>query len=491
MASSLNAPKVFISYSWKPTVNKQKTIALAERMVNDGVNVILDVWNLAEGQDKYQFMEQMVNDPEIKRVLMICNKDYKEKADQKKGGVGTESLIISDKIYKQSDQKKFVPIIFERDGNGEAYVPTFIHSRIYIDLSSDENFEDEYEKLLRNIFDKPASKKPPIGTPPAYIQEDEPTFLRTAHKVKTIQNALINEKRNSQVFVDDYYSTFIQALSDFEIKIEEIKSPQYIDELVLKKIEEMKALRNDFINFLETIFTYSAEFNLDKFISFLEKLLEFLMTSDGINHPSDTLGYLKLDHYRFFLYELFLYITAVLIEKEKFKELGAILHTSFVIFNKETSKTEAFSFPLFNQYAKSLDKYRNERLQMNRASVTADIIKQRADNPKYTFDKIREYDVLLYYIDIMTNETEHAWLWFRWFPQTTVYHIYNLLILEKLISQRHFEKLKPLFDVNTIDELKQKIEKVITIKADKIQRFNHYLPYINQAFDFAKIGTVK
>lgn len=491
MTSSLDALKVFISYSWKPMANKQKTIALAERMVNDGVNIILDEWNLAEGQDKYQFMEQMVNDPEIKRVLIICNKDYKEKADLKKGGVGAESLIISDKIYKQADQKKFIPVIFEKDEKGDAFVPSFIHSRIYIDLSSDDVFEDEYEKLLRNIFDKPASRKPPIGSPPAYLLEDEPTFLRTAHKVKVIQNALINEKKNCQVFVDDYYSTFIQALSDFEIQLEEIKTPPFIDELVLKKIEELKALRNDFINFLETIFTYSAQFDLDKFISFLEKLLEFLMTHDGVKNPSHTYGSLKLDNFRFFYNELFLYMTAVMIDKEKFKELGTVLHNSFVIFNKEVSKTETYSFLHFNLYAESLDKFRNDRLQMQRVSITADTIKQRADNPKYTFDKIRECDVLLYYIGIMLNETNDAWLWFRWFPQTTVYDIYYLPILEKLVSLRHFEKLKPLFDVNTIDELKQKIEKTIAINADRLQRFNHNFPYIKQAFDFTKMGTVK
>jgi len=36
-------------------------------------------WNLAEGQDKYQFMEQMINNPEVKRVLIICNKEYADK----------------------------------------------------------------------------------------------------------------------------------------------------------------------------------------------------------------------------------------------------------------------------------------------------------------------------------------------------------------------------------------------------------------------------
>lgn len=39
--------------------------------MGDGVNVILDVWDLKNGQDKYVFMEQMVEDSEIKKVLSV------------------------------------------------------------------------------------------------------------------------------------------------------------------------------------------------------------------------------------------------------------------------------------------------------------------------------------------------------------------------------------------------------------------------------------
>lgn len=491
MKPSIDTPKVFISYSWKPSTNKQRAIELAEGMINDGINVIIDVWNLAEGQDKYQFMEQMVTDPEIIRVLLICNKDYKEKADQRKGGVGTESLIISDKIYKQADQKKFIPVIFEKDENGVAYLPTFIHSRIYIDLSSEEIFEEKYEKLLRNIFDKPAIRRPPLGTPPAYLLETEPTFLRTSHKVKTVQNALLNEKKNFQVFIDDYYSTFIQALNDFKINIEEIQNPPHIDEVVLKKIDELKSLRDDIINFFETIFTYSAGFDLDKFISFLERLSEYLHNSEGATHPSNSHGYLSLDQYRFFYNELFLYLTAVMIGKEKFNDLGVILNNSFVLFDQTTNKAETSSFSIFNQYADSLDKYRNDRLQMKRQSLIADLIKQRADNSNYPFERLLECDVLLYYIEIMKNKEESTWTWYRWFPQTAVYYINSLPILERLVSMRHFEKIKPLFDVQTVIELKQKVERVTALQADKLQRFNYRCPYITHAFDFTKIGTVK
>lgn len=130
MTTKTNAPSVFISYSWIPITNKERTIEIAERLQGDGVNVIIDVWSLAEGQDKFKFMEKMVNDPKIKRVLLFCNKEYIEKANERKGGVGVESLIISDEIYKKAEQKKFIPVIMERDEHGDEFVPTFVKSSL-------------------------------------------------------------------------------------------------------------------------------------------------------------------------------------------------------------------------------------------------------------------------------------------------------------------------------------------------------------------------
>lgn len=489
MATSQTTPVVFISYSWKPFSNKQKTIQLAERLTNDGVNVIIDEWNLSEGQDKYEFMEKMVNDPEVKRVLLICNKDYATKANTKKGGVGIESLIVSNEIYTKVDQTKFIPIIFEKDEKGEAYTPTFIKSRIFIDLSNDEIFEEEYEKLLRNIFDKPLSRRPALGTAPAYISEDEPVFLRTSHKVASIKTALINEKKNFQVFIDDYYASFIEALKDFEIKTEDIPSGVPIYEVVLEKIEELKVLRNDFIDFLETICTYSFEFNTDKFISFYEKLLEFLFQLDADRYPTNTHGFLRVDQFRFFYYELFLYTFAVLWEKERFKELGELLHTSFVVNNGSTSYISTFG--LFNQPIESL-RFRNVKLQSRRISPTADLIKQRADHSRYNFDKLKENDALLFYIAVMmrANPDYSEEQWHRWWPHTSAYRLINLNMLQKIVSKRYFEKVKPTFNVTSVEQLKGKIQFVIDSKTDFSQSYEYQLPSITRAFEFDKISTI-
>jgi hypothetical protein len=37
---------------------------------------------------------------------------------------------------------------------------------LYIDLSSEEIFEENYDKLLRNIYQVPLFKKPSLGKPP-------------------------------------------------------------------------------------------------------------------------------------------------------------------------------------------------------------------------------------------------------------------------------------------------------------------------------------
>ena len=64
-----NIPKVFISYSWS---SDALVLDLAQRLVSHGVDVVLDKWELKEGNDKYKFMERCVNDADITKVLIIC-----------------------------------------------------------------------------------------------------------------------------------------------------------------------------------------------------------------------------------------------------------------------------------------------------------------------------------------------------------------------------------------------------------------------------------
>jgi hypothetical protein len=144
-----HSPRVFISYSWSSEEHENWVLELATRLTEDGIHVIIDKWDLKDGQDIFHFMEKTVRADETDKVLIICDKGYAEKANNRIGGVGTETQIISPEIYQDVDQEKFVPIIAERDEHGNAYIPSYIKSRKYIDMSPG-NYETGYEQLLRN-----------------------------------------------------------------------------------------------------------------------------------------------------------------------------------------------------------------------------------------------------------------------------------------------------------------------------------------------------
>jgi len=78
-----------VSYSWTSPAHETWVLNLAKELVELGVDVILDEWTMREGADKYAFMEKMVTDPSVRKVILICDQLYAEKADgAERGGVG-------------------------------------------------------------------------------------------------------------------------------------------------------------------------------------------------------------------------------------------------------------------------------------------------------------------------------------------------------------------------------------------------------------------
>jgi hypothetical protein len=485
----MKQPKVFISYSWTPIQNKNWVLNFAERLSSDFVHVIIDEWDAKEGQDKYQFMEQMVNNPEIDKVLVICNKDYSNKANKKRGGVGIESQIISSDIYEKVNQEKFIPIIREYE-NDMPCLPTFIKNRFFIDLSNDDNFEDNYEQLIRNLFNKPRSQRPAQGSPPPYINEDEPILLRTANKIKTIKNALDNNKPNYQAFINDYYSSFLLALKDLEFELNGLEGKE-IDDIIVVQIEKSKHLRNNFIEFINLLLLYPGYFDLEKFHKFLEDILQYHLSKDSFNYSSNSFGYLKEDHFNFINYELFLYYATLCIKREEFENLGYILNTPFLIQKSEHNEIEPKPFSLFSIGSLGLINLRNKRLNLNRINIQADTVKERAKGEIVTFDELKQTDIILHYISLLNSSDYKSYGIGRlWFPHLAVYRIYRVPQIEKMISLRYFNKIKVLFNIKDLDEL---FAKIAEINEDefRMDRFYYEYPSLKNVFNKDKIGKIK
>src|SRR5690625_7803175 len=108
-------------------------------------------------------MEQKGNSEEVEKVMLRCNEEYKIKAENREGSIGDETQIISSSIYNNVNQEKFIPVITERDESGNKFIPNYIETRIYIDLFDSEVFEENYERLLRNIYGRPQRQRTELG----------------------------------------------------------------------------------------------------------------------------------------------------------------------------------------------------------------------------------------------------------------------------------------------------------------------------------------
>lgn len=167
----MTAPKTFISYCWTSRQHQQWVIDLATQLRENGVDVILDKWDLREGHDAIAFMEKMVTDPSVSKVVMVFDRAYADKADKRTGGVGTETQIISSEVFSKVDQTKFVGVASELNADGKPFTPAYYKSQIYIDLSSEDIYASNFEQLLRWIFDKPLDVKPTLGKQPEFLSD--------------------------------------------------------------------------------------------------------------------------------------------------------------------------------------------------------------------------------------------------------------------------------------------------------------------------------
>lgn len=152
-----SCPTVFISYSWDDDEHRRWVKDFADQLLSDGINAVVDQYDLSLGDRLTQFMEQSITDADF--VLIICTPLYKEKADKRTGGVGYEGHIISDELFNHHNERKFIPVL--RRGTLEAALPKFCAGKLSIDLSGSPVSQEQYHDLLDTIFGK--KKKPTIG----------------------------------------------------------------------------------------------------------------------------------------------------------------------------------------------------------------------------------------------------------------------------------------------------------------------------------------
>lgn len=328
----MEPPKVFVSYSRSNLEHEKWVLDLSTELRELGVDVILDKWDLKEGHDSNAFMERMVTDKLVKKVIIVCDQLYANKADKRNGGVGIETQIISSEIYSKVDQDKFVAVIAEKNDDGKPYLPAYYKSRIYIDLSYDELYAKNFDQLLRWIFGRPIDVKPDIGKVPSFLNDEPAKSLGTS----AISRRCIEAHRNSKPYahgtLKEYFETFLDNFEKFRIEPSG-NNPEF-DELVVQSVQSFVPYRNEAVEVFFTVANYGGRNADEDLHHFFEQLIP------KMGRPENIMSYRKCDwdNLKYIVHEMFLYCTAVLVKSQRFDMLTTLLQQRYYISKDEDTE---------------------------------------------------------------------------------------------------------------------------------------------------------
>lgn len=455
MKNQEKKPKVFISYKWNGQEKREKIINLVERLAADDVESIVDLYDLNEGDDKYSFMEKMVTDETVTHVLVMCDKEYSEKADNRTAGVGTESLIISQEIYCQTSQSKFIPIICEMDENNVAYMPVFLKSRIYIDFSSPEKENDNWERLIRVIYGKPELQKPTLGKRPSYLDIEETTnTYGMDSKFKSFKDALLSDKKTIPFCRTDFFEscfTFIDSLR--------IKSQPDVPDFPQKVIDDFKQLviaRNFLVDWCLLESSLKDENLSERLIFVIEILLELSSIPKNMHSFND----IWFEAHKTFAYQCILYFISALIRTENYTVANEVIMSSYKLPSTESYNNEHFcNITKFFHYSEYLiEKLSPSGKRLN--SATAELLKINANRSDITFKDVMQADLIIAMFSFINLDI-------YWYPQTLYYkpYSYQFPFFIETTRSKGFNKLLTLTGVSNKDELTAKTLDGIKVKS--------------------------
>lgn len=434
--------KTFVSYSWSTKAHEAWVLDLATALRESGVDVVLDKWDLKEGHDVVAFMERMGTDKEIDKVIMVFDRRYVEKANDRSGGVGTEAQIITSQIYDKSDQDKFIGVIAQVDPEGKPYKPLYYASRLHLDLSNADIYAENFDQLLRWLFGKPAYPKPALGKAPEFLN-DNSVVLPTRSRAQRSSNLLRTAAPGAIGALNEY----LESLSDGfeELRIEGSNRDDF-DEEVVKSISAFIPYRDEYLGVLAALARApSGEDGAIVVKRFFERLIPFLTRPEPMMSWSEH----WFDNFRFIIHELFLYTVATLLKHERFDDLHSFLDGGFYAdaLTRGGGRDPIQSFCIFRNHLPSLAR-RNERLNLRRLSVHADLLKDRVPARGITLDDLMQADTTLLLRAAGSDE--------YWWPQSLIWsgrRYAPFEIFARCRSSRYLARFLPVLGLAKSEEL--------------------------------------
>jgi len=457
-------------------------VSFAEELASQGIQVILDKWDLQPGHDANAFMEGIVTDPTVTKVVLVCDRKYVEKSNARSGGAGTEAQIITPELYAKKAQDKFVAVLRERDEAGKAYLPAYYGSRIYIDLTNPSTYATEFDRLLRWAWDQPLHVRPQKGEKPAFLNDSTTSAkIATGVTFRRAFDGIRNNSSNAVAMTAEYFGTLASGLEALRLKVDSGNRAK-LDESVVASIEEFLPYRNEAIDIFGSIAQYACTADmLDAMHRFFEQLLPYTDCPPNVHSWTDE----EFDNFRFVVHELFLYAAGTFLRFERFDAFSHLTDNEYFWQARTDPKNSMHSFLKFREHLRSLA-FRNERLKLGRLSLHADLLKKRNEATGLDFKYIMAADFVLYL------RGQKFDFWHSWWPETLIYagrYGGAFEIFARAKSARYFNRIKAMLGVSSIEEFRQMIER-ITSNPDRIPRWQYERIDIERLVGLEAIGTV-
>lgn len=421
-------PKIFVSYRWSSPDHEEWVLRLATSLRASGIDVKLDKWHLKEGQDTLAFMESMVNDEAIKKVLLICDSGYVERANSREGGVGTEAQIISAKVYNDTDQDKFAAIVVSLDDLGEPILPTYMSTRLYFDMSTDDAEAANFERVVRWIFDEPFHALPPIGVKPDFLAK---TYVTGSPLFKIGATGGPTASRPSG---EDAQSVLLSIAEESQIFHLRLADAQDASLEVYNNIRSLRPVSENAYRAIRQIVKESSVRSSDMIHSFFESLMR---TWD---HAPIGVRYTRWDNdvYQYFVHDLFVSFVAISMEQRAFEFASDLLSMPFFKPRSHDERTgEAVDYTEFRAYAESLEALGKVR---RRLSVHADLLSEGHEHSIVGWSAFLEADLTLHMRGLLAPKL-------HWYPISALYLVNAYGALPTYVrakSKRFYDRLKPL-----------------------------------------------
>lgn len=384
--------RVFISYSWS---SKPWVLGFASKLQRDyGVEVVIDAWDLKPGDDLNAFMEREVSDSTIDKVLMVCDKQYMEKADARSGGAGTEAQILSPQLYSKNNPGKYIPVVNVVDEKQQPYLPVFLTSRLYVDFSDPTKEDTSFDSLINTIYDQTTIARPKLGPVPVKILNHEANNYPLMQAGMKIKSNIERPKLMASIFQNDFLEYMQEALEISRVEKDVTTNDEMYKE-VMKKLEEFN---DNEVLFKECVQLYlrSGESESPNLAEYFSNINEQIHTISENNRSQDPA--------RFILTEQFLIVVGELIKQRQWDNLKYLLSVNYKMGNGRRA-----DFTFLRNPPLSIYDY-NEK-HTGKLSITGNMLMERNE---HIFNQIWCADVLLFYISRLRNKDSSNFL--SWYP---------------------------------------------------------------------------